>query len=98
MTSMGNIQYDHGAVADLASGVGNNAAILMEHHDDIKHRTDQVAGFFQGQAHTAFHEAQIQMLRGLEGLIETVAQHGQTINTVHNNAISTDLQSVNFFG
>ena len=44
----------------------------MEHHDDIKHRTDQIAGYFQGQAHAAFYEAQIQMLKGFEGLIETV--------------------------
>lgn len=97
MTSMGHIQYDHGAVDDLASGVGNNAAVLMEHHEDIKQRTEQIAGFFHGQAHAAFHEAQLQMLRGLEGLIETVAQHGQTIHTVNAQAHATDLSSANFF-
>ncbi|MGH3958664.1 WXG100 family type VII secretion target [Mycobacterium sp.] len=97
MTSFGNIQYDHGVVDDLGSGVGNQAAILLEHHDDIKHRTDQIAGFFQGQAHAAFYEAQIQMLRGFEGLIETVAQHGQTIHTVNASAHATDLSSANFF-
>jgi uncharacterized protein YukE len=94
---MGNIQYDHGVVNDLASGVGNNAAVLMEHHEDIRHRTEQIAGFFQGQAHTSFHEAQVQMLRGLEGLIETVAQHGQTIHSVNAAAHATDLSSANFF-
>jgi uncharacterized protein YukE len=94
---MGNIQYDHGVVNDLASGVGNNAAVLMEHHEDIRHRTEQIAGFFQGQAHASFHEAQVQMLRGLEGLIETVAQHGQTIHTVNAAAHATDLSSANFF-
>ncbi|MGH3968938.1 MAG: WXG100 family type VII secretion target [Mycobacterium sp.] len=97
MTSFGHIQYDHGVVDDLASGVGQNAATLMEHHEDIRHRTDQIASFFQGQAHAAFYEAQIQMLRGFEGLIETVAQHGQTINTVNASAHATDLSSTNFF-
>ncbi|MFY9764005.1 MAG: WXG100 family type VII secretion target [Mycobacterium sp.] len=97
MTSFGNIQYDHGVVDDLGSGVGNQAAILMEHHDDIKHRTDQIGGFFQGQAHAAFYEAQIQMLRGFEGLIETVAQHGQMIKTVNASAHATDLSSTNLF-
>ena len=56
-----------------------------------------IAGFFQGQAHAAFYEAQVQMLRGFEGLIETVAQHGQTIHTVNASAHATDLSSTNLF-
>jgi uncharacterized protein YukE len=71
--------------------------MLMEIHDDIKSRTDQIGGFFQGQAHQAFYEAQIQMLKGLEGLIETVAQHGQTVHSVNNSAHATDASSTNFF-
>jgi hypothetical protein len=39
----------------------------------------------------------VQMLRGFEGLIETVAQHGQTIHTVNASAHATDLSSTNFF-
>jgi uncharacterized protein YukE len=97
MTSFGNIQYDHGVVDDLGSGIGNQAAILMEHHDDIKHRTDQIANFFQGQAHAAFYEAQIHMLRGFEGLIQTVSQHGATVKTVNASAHATDLSSTNYF-
>jgi WXG100 family type VII secretion target len=91
------IQYDHGAVNDLGSGVGQQAATLMGLHDDIKHQTDQVGGFFQGQAHQAFYEAQIQMLKGFEGLIETVMQHGQTIHSVNASAHATDASSTNFF-
>lgn len=91
------IQYDHGSVSDLASGVGNQAAMLMSEHDLIKNKTDQIGGFFQGQAHQAFYEAQIQMLKGFEGLIETVAQHGQTIHSVNASAHATDASSSNFF-
>jgi WXG100 family type VII secretion target len=91
------IQYDHGSVSDLASGVGNQAATLMGEHDLIKQKTDQIGGFFQGQAHQAFYEAQIQMLQGFEGLIETVAQHGQTIHSVNASAHATDASSTNFF-
>jgi uncharacterized protein YukE len=94
---MENIQYEHGGVDGLGADTINSAAILMEHHDDIKNRTQQIADFFQGQAHAAFHEAQVQMLRGFEGLIETVTQHGSTVRTVNANAHSTDLQSANLF-
>ncbi len=87
---MDNITYNHGAVADFASDVTSRSAQLMEIHDDILQRTNAIADFFQGAAATSFHEAQLQMLQGLEGLIQTLNQHGQTIETVRATAQSTD--------
>lgn len=92
-----NITYDHGAVADFAADVGTRAAQLMEIHDDIRQRTNAIADFFQGSAATAFHEAQMQMLHGLQGLIQTVSRHGQTIGSVNESAHSTDLHMSNLF-
>lgn len=92
-----NITYHHGAVADFASDVGARAAQLMEIHDDIQQRTNAIADFFQGSAATSFHEAQMQMLHGLQGLIQTVSQHGQTISSVNEGAHSTDIQMSNLF-
>lgn len=37
-----------------------------------------------------FFDAQAQMLSGLQGLIETVGQHGTTTGHVLDNAIGTD--------
>lgn len=91
------IQYDHGAVNDLGSGVGQQAAMLTDIHQDIQNRTTQVGNHFQGQAHQAFFEAQTQMLKGFEELIETVMQHGQTIHSVNASAHATDASSTNFF-
>jgi len=87
---MDNITYNHGAVADFASDVTSRSAQLMEIHDDILARTNAIADFFQGTAATSFHEAQLQMLQGLEGLIQTMNHHGQTIETVRAAAQNTD--------
>jgi WXG100 family type VII secretion target len=92
-----NITYHHGAVADFASDVGSRAAQLTEIHDDIQQRTNAIADFFQGSAATSFHEAQMQMLHGLQGLIQTVSRHGQTISSVNEGAHSTDMQMSNLF-
>ncbi|WP_099025856.1 WXG100 family type VII secretion target [Mycolicibacterium palauense] len=94
---MDNITYNHGGVADFASDVGNRAAQLMEIHDDIMQRTNAIADFFQGAAAGSFHEAQMQMLQGLQGLIETVSRHGSTISNVNESAHATDLQMGNLF-
>ncbi len=91
------IQYDHGAVDDLGSGVVQQAAGLEGEYHTIKSETDRVGGAFQGQAYQAFFEAQTQMLKGFEGLIETVMQHGQTIHSVNASAHATDASSTNFF-
>ncbi len=93
----GNITYNHSAVADFASDVGSRAAQLMEIHDDIQQRTNAIADFFQGSAATSFHEAQTQMLHGLQGLINTVSRHGQTISSVNEGAHATDMQMSNLF-
>ena len=85
-----NITYNHGGVADFASDVGSRSAQLMEIHDDILQRTNAIADFFQGSAAASFHEAQLQMLHGLEGLIQTMNRHGQTIESVRAAAQNTD--------
>ena len=92
-----NITYDHGGVADLASDVGSRSAQLMEIHGDILHRTNAIADFFQGAAATSFHEAQAQMLHGLQGLIETMNTHGRTISSVNESAHQTDVMMGNLF-
>lgn len=92
-----NITYHHGAVADFASEVGARSSQLMEIHDDILSRTNAVADFFQGNAATSFHEAQMQMLQGLRGLIDTLNQHGRTISSVNESAHQTDVMMGNLF-
>lgn len=92
-----NITYNHGGVADFASDVGARSSQLMEIHGDILQRTTAVADFFQGAAATSFHEAQMQMLRGLQGLIETMNHHGRTISSVNDSAHQTDLMMGNLF-
>jgi WXG100 family type VII secretion target len=92
-----HITYNHGGVADFASDVGSRSAQLMEIHDDILHRTNAVADFFQGAAATSFRESQMQMLQGLQGLIQTMNQHGRTISSVNESAHQTDVMMGNLF-
>ena len=92
-----SITYNHGGVADFASDVGTRSAQLMEIHDDVLQRTNAVADFFQGAAATAFRESQMQMLQGLQGLIQTMNQHGQTIGSVNESAHNTDVMMGNLF-
>jgi len=92
-----NITYNHGAVADFASDVGSRSAQLMEIHDDISQRTNAVADFFQGTAAGAFHDAQVQMLHGLQGLIDTMNRHGRMIGSVNDSAHQTDIMMGNLF-
>ncbi len=92
-----SITYNHGGVADFASDVGTRSAQLLEIHDDVLQRTNAVADFFQGAAATAFRESQMQMLQGLQGLIQTMNQHGQTIGSVNESAHHTDVMMGNLF-
>ena len=92
-----HITYNHGGVADFASDVGSRSSQLMEIHDDILHRTNAVADFFQGAAATSFRESQMQMLQGLQGLIQTMNQHGRTISSVNESAHQTDVMMGNLF-
>ena len=92
-----NITYHHGGVADFASDVGARSAQLMEIHDDVSHRTNAIADFFQGTAAASFHEAQMLMLQGLRGLIDTLNQHGRTISSVNDSAHQTDVMMGNLF-
>ena len=91
------ITYHHGGVADFASDVGARSAQLMEIHDDVSQRTNAIADFFQGAAATSFHEAQMQMLQGLRGLIETMNEHGRTISAVNDSAHQTDVMMGSLF-
>ncbi|MGI9125900.1 MAG: WXG100 family type VII secretion target [Mycobacterium sp.] len=91
------ITYNHGGVADFASDVGARSAQLLEIHDDILRRTTAIADFFEGNAASSFHEAQMQMLQGLQGLIHTMSQHGQTITSVNESAHQTDVMMGNLF-
>jgi WXG100 family type VII secretion target len=91
------ITYNHGAVADLASNVGTTAGQLAEIHADIAQRTQALAEYFMGRGASTFFDAQAQALHGLEGLIQTVSRHGQTVTDVHGSAINTDAQTSQFF-
>ena len=92
-----NITYHHGGLADFASDVGARSAQLMEIHDDVSQRTNAIADFFQGTAAASFHEAQMLMLQGLRGLIETLNQHGRTISSVNDSAHQTDVMMGSLF-
>ncbi|HWF27560.1 MAG TPA: WXG100 family type VII secretion target [Mycobacterium sp.] len=92
-----HIVYNHAAVSGLSGDIGTQAAQLMEIHGDVLHLTQALADFFQGAGATAFFDAQQQMLHGLEGLIQTVSLHGQTVSNVHSNAIDTDNLMGTFF-
>ena len=91
------ITYHHGGVADFASDVGARSAQLMELHDDVAQRTNAIADFFEGTAAASFHQAQVQMLQGLQGLIDTMNHHGRTISAVNDSAHQTDVMMGNLF-
>jgi len=80
MLSSGDITYDHGGVADLSSAVGQTAARLMEIHDDVLNKTNALAPYFEGVAGGQFHNRQVQILKGLDGLIQIVMTHGSKIS------------------
>lgn len=75
----GDITYVHGGVADLSSQVGTTAARLMEIHDDVLKKTNTLQPFFEGEAGTQFNLRQMQILKGLDGLIQVVMTHGSKI-------------------
>ena len=75
----GDITYVHGGVAELSSQVGTTAAQLMEIHDQVLNETTQLQPFFEGEAGTAFNARQMQILKGLNGLIQIVQTHGSKI-------------------
>jgi uncharacterized protein YukE len=75
----GDITYVHGGVADLSQQVGTTAARLMEIHDDVLNKTNALQPFFEGEAGTQFNARQVQILKGLEGLIQVVMTHGSKI-------------------
>ena len=91
------ITYNPGAVADFAQDVGSRAGQLHAIHEDVSNKTNQLQEFFAGHGATGFFDAQMQMLSGLQGLIDTVRQHGQTTSHVLDAAISTDQQIAGLF-
>jgi uncharacterized protein YukE len=88
------ITYNPGAVADFATDVGSRAGQLHAIHEDVSNKTNALQEFFMGHGASGFFDAQYQMLSGLQGLIDTVRQHGQTTSHVLDAAIQTD-QSIN---
>jgi ESAT-6 family protein len=91
------ITYNPGAVADFATDVGSRAGQLHAIHEDVSNKTNALQEFFAGHGATGFFDAQMQMLSGLQGLIDTVRQHGSTTNHVLDAAISTDQQIAGLF-
>jgi uncharacterized protein YukE len=84
------IAYNPSAVADFATDVGSRAGQLEALHGDTANLTNALQEFFAGHGASGFFDAQYQMLSGLQGLVDTVRQHGQTTGHVLDAAISTD--------
>lgn len=91
------ITYNPSAVSDFATDVGARAGQLHMIHDDTAAKTHALQEFFAGHGATGFFDAQAQMLSGLQGLIETVSQHGTTTSHVLGNAIGTDQHIAGLF-
>lgn len=83
------ITYNPGAVSDFASDVGSRAGQLHMIYEDTASKTNALQSF-RGPRRARVFDAQAQMLSGLQGLIETVGQHGTTTGHVLDNAIGTD--------
>ncbi|MFZ1176629.1 MAG: secretion protein, partial [Mycobacterium sp.] len=81
----------------FASDVVSRAGQLQSIYDDTSNRTNALQEFFAGHGAAGFFEAQAQMLQGLQGLIDTVRQHGQTTSHVLDGAISTDQSIAGLF-
>ncbi|MGZ4510137.1 MAG: WXG100 family type VII secretion target [Mycobacterium sp.] len=84
------IAYNPAAVGDFATDVGSRAGQLEALHGDTANLTNALQDFFQGHGAMGFFDAQHQMLSGLQGLVDTVRQHGVTTGHVLGNAIATD--------
>ncbi|MEB4209354.1 WXG100 family type VII secretion target [Mycobacterium sp. 94-17] len=84
------ITYNPGAVADHATDIASRAGQLQSIYDDTANRTHALQEFFAGHGASGFFEAQAQMLSGLQGLVDTIRQHGATTSHVLHNALSTD--------
>ncbi|OBK50803.1 WXG100 family type VII secretion target [Mycobacterium sp. 1081908.1] len=91
------IAYNPGPVADFAADVGSRAGQLDAIHADVANKTNALQEFFAGVGAMGFFDAQYQMLSGLQGLIDTVRQHGQTTGHVLEAAIQTDRQIGHLF-
>ncbi|BBX24583.1 MULTISPECIES: WXG100 family type VII secretion target [Mycolicibacter] len=88
------ITYNPGPVSDQAHSVISSAGTLDQIHSDAHQLTQMLTEYFAGHGATGFFEAQAQMLSGLQGLIETIGQHGSTIGSVLEGAMQTD-QTIN---
>jgi uncharacterized protein YukE len=51
----------------------------MEIHDDVMSKTNALQPFFEGEAGSQFNARQMQILKGLDGLIQVVMTHGSKI-------------------
>ncbi|MEE6179081.1 WXG100 family type VII secretion target [Mycobacterium sp. 050134] len=91
------IAYDPSVVGDFATDVGSRAGQLEGLHHDTAQLTNALQEFFEGHGAAGFFDAQYQMLSGLQGLVDTVRQHGITTSHVLGNAISVDQQMPGLF-
>lgn len=87
---MDQIAYDPSVVGDFATDVGSRAGQLEALHGDTANLTNALQDFFRGHGAMGFFDAQHQMLSGLQGLVDTVRQHGVTTSHVLGNAMDTD--------
>ena len=91
------IAYNPSAVADFATDVGSRAGQLEALHADTSNLSNALQVFFAGHGAMGFFDAQHQMLSGLQGLVDTVRQHGVTTSHVLDGALSTDQQMSHLF-
>lgn len=84
------ISYHAPTVSGFAADTGARAGQLEAIHADTAQLTNALAEFFAGHGAMEFFDAQNQMLSGLQGLVDTVRQHGLTTGHVLDAAIATD--------
>jgi WXG100 family type VII secretion target len=94
---MSEITYNYGAIGAFAADVGQQAAQLMEIHQDILQRTNALGDYFLGKGATAFFDAQQQMLHGLESLAQHVVQHHDVVHNTMDSAAAMDQNVQSFF-
>ncbi len=94
---MENITYSLGAVHGVASDMGTQAGQLQEIRDSIAQTTGMLQEFFAGVGATGYFDAQAQALSGMDGLIETVGNHGRTVGDTADQVHAHDVSLTHLF-
>lgn len=97
MAHPGQITYQLGTVADLASDVTSRASQLTEIRQDIWTLTQALAEYFLGKGATTYFDAQQQALHGFDHKIEQVLSHGGRIGDALGGAVQTDSTAATYF-